>query len=179
MLWPPALIVAAFTSAPPAVSCLHLSIRPRIPRRRWPPHHRSPPRTTGSRPALLRLGSRRRPASCSRQAGQEEQRPAVARRRNERTKRHSVHEGKGGRRDGGAAGAAWSYDLWLLALPPALVTAFPGASTTEPVPELVFQDVWQGSSRSRFWSCSRSPAKRALEGPAGSRLNQSVYEPPL
>jgi len=79
--------------------------------------------------------------------------------------------GKGGRRDGGAAGAAWSYDLWLLALPPALVTAFPGASTTEPVPELGFQHVWQSSSRSRFWSCSRSPAKRAL------RILSEVYDP--
>ena len=40
--------------------------------------------------------------------------------------------GKGGRRDGGAAGAAWSYDLWLLAVPPAPVSGFPGAFAPEP-----------------------------------------------
>ena len=45
--------------------------------------------------------------------------------------RSTQAEGKDGTQDGAAAGAAWSCNFWLCALPPARVTGFSGASSLE------------------------------------------------
>jgi len=64
----------------------------------------------------------------------------TARQRVQRGVREEVRsaqaEGKDGTRDGAAAGAAWSCDFWLRALPPAPVTGFSRASSLEPEPKL-------------------------------------------